>query len=385
MAHNDVPYPSLDTPSLLVDMDRLEANIREMSSLAAEAGLKLRPHTKIHECADIAKMQIDAGACGVSTAKLAEAESMAEAGIDDAMVVHPFYGHRKMEALKALLERPGFRISVVVDMMEQAEAISEVGAAVGQEVPILLKIDTGVGRFGCLPGVPALDLAKGLRQLPGTELVGIVAHESAMGERTTEAVERMAFEVASATAETARLLRKEGIAVSDVVVGASPTFRATCRLARQFPEITEVHPGAMVIGDVSYINSFSNTEDSCALAVLTTVVSTPAPGRAVIDAGGKTFGADPLMHLRWKPDYLRDGRPRYGQVKGRSDLWLGRLSAEVGVVYATDASAAPGLGERLEILPNNAILAFNLHDEAYGVRNGEVERVFQITGRGKGN
>ncbi len=380
-----VPYSSLDTPAVLVDMDRLEANIREMSHLAAEAGLRLRPHTKIHECTNIAKLQIEAGACGISLAKLEEAERMAEDGIDDIMIVHPFYGELKLEKLKRLLSQPKLKVSVVVDMIEQAEGISHIGQAVGKKVPVLLEIDTGVRRYGVLPGEPTLNLAKKLCQLAGIKFVGILTHEFAFAERTADGIDRLAFEVASVMAETAKMLRRERIAIEHVVVGASPTFRAMCRYARHFPEITEIHPGGMAIGDITYVNAFGQTEDTCAVTVLTTVVSTPTSDRAVIDAGAKTFGADPLIHLRWKPNYFLDGRPSYGYVKGHPDLWLGRLSAEVGVVYLTDPERKLSIGERLEIVPNNAILVLCLHDEIYGVQNNVVEKVIPVTGRGRGN
>lgn len=376
---------SLDTPALLLDMDKLEANIAEMAWLAAAANLRLRPHTKIHECPDIARMQIEAGACGISTAKLAEAEIMADAGIDDIMVVHPFYGPQKLDALKRLLQRPRLRLSLVVDMFEQAMGISDIGRAMGVRVPVLLKVETGGGRFGCLPGRPAVSLARRLNDLPGVRFAGIVAHEIASSERTAEGIERIALEVARTVDQTAKMLKADGLPPEHVVVGASPTFRYTCKHRREFPELTEIHPGAMVIGDVMHMGPYGRPEDRCALTVLATVISTPAPDRVVIDVGAKTLGNDPLLGMQWSPDYLRDGRPSYGRVVGRPDLWLGRLTAEVGVVYLAGAMSSVSVGERLEILPNNATLSIALHDELYAVRGGLVERVISVTGRGVGN
>jgi D-serine deaminase-like pyridoxal phosphate-dependent protein len=380
----DIPFTSIDTPAVLLDLDKLEANIREMSRWAAEAGLKLRPHTKVHECPEIAKMQIEAGAIGLSIATLPVAENMAEAGIGDIMVVHPFYGQHKLEQFKRLLNRPNLKLSVVVDMIEQAEAISQVAQAVEKEVSVLLKIDTGGGRFGILPGEPAVNVAKRLRQVPANKLVGIYTHEAAMSKKTTAEVDRIAFETASVMTATARMLKSEGIPVQEIVIGASPTFRATCRYKKYFPEITEIHPGTMVIGDLSHMYSFSLSEDAVALTVLTTVLSTPASDRAIIDAGFKTLSRETLLALRWKPDCFRNGMPRYGLVKGRPDLWLGRLSAEVGVILLTDPKASVSIGDRLEIMPNNATVVISMHDEIYGVRKGAVERVIRV-GRGLGN
>jgi D-serine deaminase-like pyridoxal phosphate-dependent protein len=269
-------------------------------------------------------------------------------------------------------------------MIEQAEAISQVAQAVEKEVSVLLKIDTGGGRFGILPGEPAVNVAKRLRQVPANKLVGIYTHEAAMSKKTTAEVDRIAFETASVMTATARMLKSEGIPVQEIVIGASPTFRATCRYKKYFPEITEIHPGTMVIGDLSHMYSFSLSEDAVALTVLTTVLSTPASDRAIIDAGFKTLSRETLLALRWKPDCFRNGMPRYGLVKGRPDLWLGRLSAEVGVILLTDPKASVSIGDRLEIMPNNATVVISMHDEIYGVRKGAVERVIRV-GRGLGN
>ncbi len=380
-----IPYSTLDTPNVLVDMDKLETNIREMSQLATEAGVRLRPHTKVHESALIARMQIDAGACGIEVGSLDQAEPMAEEGVDDILIAHPFYGNHKLVTLKRLLNKPELKITVVIDMIEQAEGISQVGQAVGQKIPVLLKIETGGNRYGVLPGKPTLNLAKKINQVSGIELVGIYAHESG-AEPTEEGVAKTAFEVATITAETARMLKREGITMEHVSVGASPTFPATCRYIKEgkFPEITEVHPGNRVIGDILYMRNFGNTREACALTVLTAVMGTSHPGHAIIDAGWKTFGAESLIDHRDMPGFFWNGRPSYGSIQNRPDLWLGRLASETAWIYYVDPKKKLSLGERLEIVPNTANLVVNIHDKLYGVRNGEVERVIPVTGRGRG-
>ena len=381
-----IPFPSLDTPAILVDMDKLEANMREMSQLAAEAGVRLRPHTKIHESALIAKMQIAAGACGIEVGPVDQAEALAEEGLDDILIAHPFYGNRKLETLRRLLSKPGLKITIVVDMIEQAEGISQVGQAVGRKIPVLMKIETGGNRYGVLLGKPTLNLAKKLCHLPGIEFIGIYAHE--MGaEPTARGVSKAAFEVASMMTETAKMLKREGIAVHHVSVGASPTFRATCRYIKEgkFPEITEIHPGSCIIGDMMYVTGLAMTEDTCALTVLASVVSTSHSAHAVIDAGSKTFGAESVIARREVPGFFWEGKPSFGFIRGRPDLWLGRLSAETSCVYYKDTRKKLRLGQQLEIVPNNGHVVINIHDQIYGVRNGVVERVIQVTGRGKGN
>ncbi len=391
MTKQEVPYPSLDTPAVLVNMDKLEANIREMSQLAAEAGVKLRPHIKVHESALIAEMQIKAGACGIEVGTMAQAEAMAEAGLDDIIIAHPVYGYHKLEILKRLLNKPGLKIAVVVDMIEQAEGVSQVGQAVGRKVPMLLKLDTnaalgGFPRFGVAPGEPALNMAKKLCQLPGIEFIGLYGH-AIVGDKTPEGVDKMTFGTASLMTETAKLLRKEGIKVEHVSMGASNTFRATCRYLKEgkFSELTELHPGNRVIGDIMYMLDLGNTRETCAVTVLTTVVSTARSNMAIIDAGYKTFGKDSLIAAREAPGFFWKGMPSFGPAEGRPDLWLGALGAETGYIYYKDLNKKLSVGERLEIVPNNATLVINMHDPIYGIRNGVVEKVIPVTGRGRGS
>jgi D-serine deaminase-like pyridoxal phosphate-dependent protein len=365
-------------------MNRLEANIDEMSRLASEAGVKLRPHTKVHECPEIARMQVAAGACGIEVGTVDRAEVMVEAGIRDIIIAHPFYGELKMDCFKRILLKPGVNVAVLTDMIDQAKDISELGERLGKKVPILLKINTGGNRFGVLPGEPALDLARNMRGLRGIELIGIYAHESG-GKPTPEDVERSAYESATAVSETARRLRQDGFRIEHVSVGASPTFRATCRYIREgkFPEITEIHPGQCVIGDIWHVLSLGNKREACAVTILAAVMSTAQPDYAVIDAGYKAFGNDSLIAYQTMPGFFWKGRPSFGSVQGRPDLWLGRLSAETATLSYMDPDMDPSkrlrLGGRIEIVPNNSTLVISLHHKIYGVRNGGIEREFTIT------
>ena len=387
MPKQTIPYPSLDTPAVLIDMDKLEANIKEIAQATAEAGVKLRPHVKMHQCPEIAKMQIEAGACGVEVGLIDQAEVMAEAGINDIIVAHPFYGERKFEKVKKLVTRPGLKLAIVVDMVEQAEGLSQVGQAVGKKIPVFMKIDTGIKRYGVLPGAPTLELARKLSKLPGIELVGLYGHESS-GQTvpTEEGVTKVALEVGAILCEMARLLRGEGFNIEDVATGASPTIFAACRWTKEgiLKEITEIHPGQRFIGDIAYSYSYGCTLDRCALTLLTTVVSTSHPTYVIVDAGFKALGGESIIGRRDTPGFFWNGMPSFGPIKGRDDLWLGKVGAESGWLYYKENAKKLTLGERLEIIPNSASLAFNIHDKAYGVRNGVIEREFSITGRGRG-
>jgi len=380
-----IPYPDIDTPAVLLDLDKLEANIKEMSRLSAEAGVKLRPHVKVHESAFIAQMQMDAGACGIEVGPIDQAIAMAEAGFDDIIIAHPFYGNHKLEKLKKLVQKPGMKITAVVDMLEQAEGISQVGQAVGVKIPVIIKLETGADRYGVSPGEPALNLTKKIRQLPGIEFIGVYAHEVYSGA-TPEGINESALEVLSLTADTARLLKKAGMKLEHVSVGSSATYRAVCRLIQsgKFSEVNEIHPGSCVIGSMLHVARFAMTIDQCTLTVLATVVSTSHEKHAVIDVGLKTLGADSLISFRDRPGFFWEGKPSFGGIRGRPDLWLGALHAEVSRVFYRDPKKKLSLGERLELIPNNPFIVINTQERLYGVRKGKIERVIPVTARGRG-
>lgn len=386
MNQQGTPVSAIETPAIIVYMDVLESNIAQMSRLAAEAGVRLRPHTKIHECPDIAKMQIAGGACGIEVGAIERALCMAAAGIDDILIAHPFYGNHKLDILRRLLEKPCLKVTLMVDMMEQADGISRMGEALGKAIPVLLKINTGGDRFGVRPGEPALHMAKQLCRSPGISFQGIYVHESG-GKPTPESMDRLALESATMAAETAKLLTKEGIPEAHVSVGASPTLRAMCTLlkGKQFPEITEIHPGHCAIGDIWHVRALANSREACAAAVVCTVVSAADPRYAIIDAGYKTFGADSLIQYRDMPGFFWQGKPSFGSVQGRPDLWPGRISAETASVIYMEQDIYTGkrlrIGDRLEIVPNNATLVISMQEKIYGVRHGVVERVFAVAGR----
>lgn len=383
MSVNRQKYPTLDTPAILLDLDKLEANIDEMAQLAKRAGLKLAPHSKCHKSPDICKMQINAEAIGVTVSKLSEAEVLAEKGINSIEIVHPIYGDHKFKRFKQLFENTEVNYTIVVDMIEQAEELSRIGEAVNKKVPVLLKINTGLNRFGVLPGIPALELSREINMLPWIDLYGILAHESCFGERTPEGIEKLVFEHSSIIDKTASMLKKEDIKIKTVAVGATPSAKFVCQQKKYFPEITEIHPGAYVLGDLMYTNAFAMTEDRCAATILTTVLNTTSPGRASIDAGAKTVGVDSLSQLSWKSDYLFEGKPTFGKIRLRSDIRIESLHEEIGILRLTDPSKKVVLGERLEILPNRISFAVALHNVMYGVRNGIVEKEFPIALQGK--
>jgi D-serine deaminase-like pyridoxal phosphate-dependent protein len=365
------PYPGLDTPALLFDLDLVERNAREMARVAADAGVRLRPHTKTHKSPEIARIQREASGDGaITVAKLGEAEVMVDAGFDDVLVAYPVVGERKLERLRALLERASLTVSL--DAVEVAEGIGRVGTALGRDVPVLVEVDTGLHRLGRPPGEPTVELVTAVARVRGVDVAGLLTH-AGHAYRATSPDELRAAAEAEATdlVETADACRRTGIELREISVGSTPT----ARIAAFVPGVTEIRPGTYVFNDVQQMRLGVATEATCAARVLVTVVSRPARDRFVVDGGSKAFSSDGDV----APPF-----PGRGVVVGRPDLRLEFLSEEHGVgTIDGDGDGALAIGERLEVIPLHVCSCVNLFDVAYGVRGGEVERDIAIAGRGR--
>lgn len=363
-----VPYPALDTPSLLIDLDLLERNLAEMQQVADTAGVRLRPHTKTHKCPEIARMQLDAGASGITVAKLGEAEVMADAGIDDVLVAYPLVGEAKLARLRDLAERASVRVTT--DSVEVAEALGRVGVDLGRDVPVLVEVDTGLHRVGRPPGAPTVELVKALGRVRGIEVLGLLTHAGhAYWCSSAEEVRALAEREGLDLVETAERCAAEGIPLREISVGSTPTARIVAGVAG----VTEIRPGTYALNDVQQMRLGVATERTCAARVLATVVARPTDERFVLDAGTKAFTSDGA-----------DGPPFPGRgvVAGRPGLVLDFMNEEHAVGHRTGADDVK-IGDRLEVVPLHVCSTVNMFDEAIGVRGGEVVRTLTIAGRGK--
>jgi D-serine deaminase-like pyridoxal phosphate-dependent protein len=358
----------LDTPCLLVDLDALERNIAEMAKVAADAGVRIRPHTKTHKCPEIAAMQVAAGAAGITVAKLGEAEVMADAGLDDILIAFPIVGDGKLERLRALMDRAAVRVSL--DSVEVAEGIGRLGKDRGTDVPVLVEVDTGLHRLGRPAGAPSAELASSIGRVPGVEVLGLLTHAGhAYRAKDSAALRAVAEREALDLIETASLCERTGLAIREISVGSTPTARA----AAQVRGVTEIRPGTYVFNDVQQLRLGTATEDGCAARVLVTVVARPAEDRFVVDGGTKAFTSDGANG----PPY-----PGRGVVHGRPELRLDWMSEEHGVGHI-DPGGSLEIGDRLEVIPLHVCSTVNMFDVAYALRGGRVERELTIAGRGK--
>src|SRR5258706_844825 len=358
------PIEDLDPPAVLIDLSRLEKNIARMAEKSRAAGVALRPHCKTHKLPEVARLQLQAGAAGVTLAKVGEAEVFAAQGIDDIFLAYPIVGATKARRLLALPER--VKLAVGADSVEGARTLAEAFDAAGRTLDVMLKIDTGFHRAGVLPK-DARALAQRLAELRGLRLRGIFTHAGqGYGCDTSEALTSVGHHEGDTMAGVAAELRDAGLACDVVSVGSTPTALHAMR-----PGVTEARPGTYVYYDASEVSLGVCSLDDCPISVLPTLLSMPAADRAVLDAGSKTLSNDPL----------RPHAGGHGWIVGRQSR-LQRLSEEHGVVGVV-AGETFAVGERVRVIPNHACVVSNLLDSVYAVRDGKVVAEWPVAARGR--
>ncbi|MFQ6114100.1 MAG: alanine racemase, partial [bacterium] len=277
-------FNELDTPALLVDLDRLEANISNMAEFAESQKVNLRPHTKTHKCPEIAKMQLKAGAVGIACAKVGEAEVMAASGLSDILIANEIIGKQKIKRLIELSRK--IRLCVAVDSLFGANSLENAFQQAKKTLHVVIEVNCGQNRCGVLPGEDALRLATAISQLNHLKLRGLMTHAGhAYYQTTQEDIERIGTHEGEVMVETAELLRTNGIAVEVVSTGSTPTAKYCGRVRG----VTEIRPGNYVFYDLTQVDLFSCKLRDCALSVLATVTSRPTKNRVVVDAGKKAL------------------------------------------------------------------------------------------------
>lgn len=362
------PVDVLDTPTLVLDLEVVEANIARTVEIAQAAGARLRPHIKTHRMLAVARLQIAAGAQGICCAKTGEAEVFADGGIDDIFIANQVVGAAKMRRLRALAER--VRLAVGVDHADQIDLLSQAFRGSGP-LDISIEIDVGQRRTGVVEPHEAVDLAQRILDSPGLALRGVYTHEGHdYAARDESDLDVIADQAQRQMLEAAQAIRDATGAACEVSMGSTPSL-----FARKFhPGIDELRPGTAVFNDGSHANFLGHT-DWCAATVLATVVNRPAPDRVVVDAGAKALTSD-----RRGPSILENSG--FGMVVGRPDATIVSLSDEHGVLSVPDAGAY-GIGEVIQIIPNHICPCVNLYDHAFVARDGIVQDVWEVSARGQ--
>ncbi|MGC2174507.1 MAG: alanine racemase [Acidimicrobiales bacterium] len=356
----------LDTPALVVDLNRVERNIDEMAQRALESGVRLRPHTKTHKMPEIARLQVDAGASGITCAKVGEAEVMVAAGFDDILIAYPIYGGAKLSRLQALREKA--RIIVSLDSVEVARGLGQLGTSSGDPIEIYVEVDTGLHRMGRPPGEPTARLVAQIADVEGVTVLGLMTHAGHVygAVSSTDRDVLVDREVADLTM-TSELCADAGVPIREISVGTTPSARSELR----HDGVTEVRPGTYVFNDTTMMSLGVATEETCAARILATVVARPSNDRFVIDAGTKAFTSDGA------------GRPGWIRVVGRTDLTMSFTSEEHGVgAIDVEQGGRLAIGDKLELIPSHICPVINLFDLACAVRGDEVVGELRVASRG---
>lgn len=341
----------LDTPTAIVDLDVMEENIVRLQKHLDAYGIDSRPHIKTHKIPEIAHMQINAGAVGITCQKIGEAEVMAQAGIGDIFIPYNIIGQSKLDRLVNLSRR--IKISVTADSVFTVRGLSEAFQGTGMELPVLVEFDSGLERCGVRSAQEAAELARLIDRLPGLHFAGLMTYPS--NEKVGPFVN-----------ETRMLLKPDGLEIEQVSGGGSPAAWQ----AQEYPDVTEHRAGMYVYGDLYGIQHGVSTEAQCALRILATVVSRPTPKLGVLDTGSKSLSSDTM------------GLDGFGRIVEYPDAVIYQLSEEHGHVKFSSPQRAPAIGERVTIIPNHACVVSNLFNEIVGTRDGHVEVVWPVAARG---
>lgn len=360
----------LDTPLVVVHRDILSQNIEDMADFAKKHGVMLRPHLKTHKTLEIARLQQEHGAVGLTCAKTGEAEVFLEAGFTDLLIAFPLVGPAKQRRLFDLIARfPQAKIATLVDSPELAGELSAHAAQRGVILPVWVKVDSGLRRVGVLPGAPAVELARQAASLPALQYEGLLTHAGhSYGASSPEQVREIGLQEAECLLNSAQELPAGAGGIS---VGSTPTVRVSGAV----PGVTEIRPGNYVFCDATQVRLGVATPERCALRVFARIVSRPAPDRLVIDAGAKTLALDKGAHGT-------DAVAGFGLIVGHEDAVIERLSEEHGVIRIPEASPLQA-GDLLEIIPNHSCPVANLTDELFVLDESGHTETWQVVARGK--
>jgi 3-hydroxy-D-aspartate aldolase len=368
------PVEEIPTPALILDLEKFQWNLDKMFKFARKAKVNVRPHAKTFKAAAICNKLIEAGACGVMTQKLSEAEVLLNSGIlygdKNILISQEISDPKKLERLVGMTVAMGEgKVLTSIDNLQEAEMISRIAERWGVKQDVIIEITHG--RCGVPPGEDAVKMAKRIVKLPGLRFRGIYGYENPVPRET-------ALERDKLTVDTAEAIRAAGIEVEIVSAGSTATYEVT----GTYPGITEIEPGSFVFGagkegsgygwetinDVYFKNS---------LTVLTQVISDNFQNRVVTDAGAKVMsgghaGVEPVVLVQADGEYLEFER-------------VG-LSEEHGTIYFKEGDPNRKKlrwGQKIQFTPNHCCTTVNQHDEMVVVKDGCVCAVWPITARGQ--
>lgn len=360
----------MSTPFAVIDVPILQRNINNFAQMFANSGINLRPHIKTHKCSEIAQRQIQAGAVGITTATILEAQDMADTGVNDIFMAYAVVGEAALAAFFRLHQQ--IKISCAIDSVAHIEALAGHASANISPCKVRIEINCGHNRCGALPVeddlLPLISCLHKHRER--ITLEGVFTHAGhAYATIDSNEIERIAHNEAQAVKKAAQIITAAGLPCPIISVGSTPTARFSLNHG-----ITEARPGNYVFFDNMQVANGSAKPGDCALKIVSRVIGKYSD-HLVIDAGSKSLGLDQGAH----GSKAVNG---YGSVEGHNKASITRLSEEHGIInFASNEEQIPGIGDFLIITPNHSCAAANLFS-AYQLWNGEkVIGHWSLTGR----
>ena len=356
----------LETPVPVVDLDRLTNNLDAMASYTALHGLTLRPHVKTHKSPRIAADQVRLGAVGLTCATLREMEVMSEVS-RDLLLAYPPIGSAKLARLMTLPR--DVRLTVAVDSQTAVDQLASTARIVDREIGVYVELDVGMKRVGVASAKEVVELAQQIWRHPPLRYRGIAFYPGHIREPIREQGPKLE-QLSETLAGVLKALEAEGLPPDVVSGGSTP---AAWRM-HEIPGLTEVRPGTYVYNDRTTAAVGACSWDDIALTVLATVVSTSVSGQAVVDAGTKALGREPVRGAEGEG---------FGALLDRPDVIVSRMSEEHGVLDLSRSDWRPSVGDQVRIVPNHVCVVVHLNDEVHGVRGDVVETRWPVSARGR--
>jgi D-serine deaminase-like pyridoxal phosphate-dependent protein len=356
----------LETPIPVVDLDRMERNLDRAAAYAAERGLALRPHIKTHKSPRIAAEQVRRGAVGLTCATPREAEVMSEVS-DDILLAYPPVGALRARRIVSLPDRA--HVTAALDSATAIEHLAAAARPVGRPISVYIELDLGMHRVGVPSVEEAITLAKLVRRTPPLEYAGIAFYPGHVREPVGEQDAKL-DEIDRSLREAVAAMARAGVRPPVVSGGSTPTVWRS----HELQDVTEIRPGTYVFNDRTTAEIGACAWDDCALTVLATVVSTAVRDQAVIDAGTKALGREPIRGT---------DAGGYGALVDRPEITVKAMSEEHGMLDLSGSSWRPEVGDRVQVVPNHVCIVVHLNDVVYGVRSGAIESSWPVAARGR--
>jgi len=363
-------FYELDTPSLLVDYDIFLNNLTFMQDYADRNQVKLRPHTKTHKSPELAKIQLEKGACGIAVAKTGEAEIMAANGLTDIFIANEVVGEQKLLRIRELAKT--IDISFGVDSPEHVEAAEQIFADSAKPAEVLIEIEVGENRSGIIEEKDFFVLLDTFKRCPHVHLKGLFSHDgNCYSAESVQACTEIAIGAQERTLHFAKLAAEYGFPCEVISYGATPTFMNQVPI---LPGITELRPGTYALMDASQGNAIGTLEH-CAASVLATVISRPTSERVILDVGAKGM----TMQSRSAGICATPGK---GTLPDYPDVYIDHMYDEHAIIYNAAFREQVRVGDKVRIIPVHICPVCNLYDTLYLIQGDDVIQEVNIACRG---